>query len=237
MAIHGDAFGEALLERLEGGSGAHVLERDDGLVEGFPDVEQYFGDTSAFSEIETEGMQFVERAVLDIGAGAGRFSLAAQELGADVVALDNSPGAVEVCRQRGVRAAVLESIHTYEPTAKFDTFIMMGHNLGLLAPDPLRSLKRLADMSNPGAVIVGTTVDPYSTQDPLHLAYHAENRARGRLSGHVVLRVRTRSQIGPWFDYLFASPAELRAISDRAGWSFEVVADDPVRYLAVLRLR
>ena len=237
MAIHGDAFGEALLERLEGGSGAHVLERDDGLVEGFPDVEQYFGDTSAFSEIEAEAMQFVKRAVLDVGAGAGRFSLAAQELGADVVALDNSSGAVEVCRQRGVRAAVLDSIHAYAPSQTFDTFLMMGHNLGLLAPDAARSRERLAAMAKPGAVIVGTTVDPYTTKDPLHLAYHAENRARGRLSGHVVLRVRTRRLIGPWFDYLFASQAELRAVSQRVGWDLEVVTEDPIRYLAVLRLR
>lgn len=236
MATSGDAFGEALLDHLAGGPGAHVLERDDGLVETL-EAGQYFGDLSAFSEIEAEGMQFVNGAVLDIGAGAGRFSLAAQEAGANVVALDNSSGAVEVCRQRGVRTAVLDSIHTYEPEGNFDAFIMMGHNLGLLAPDPLRSLERLAAMANPGAVIVGTTVDPYSTQDPLHLAYHAENRARGRLSGHVVLRVRTRRQIGPWFDYLFASPAELRAISERAGWGFEVAAEDPIRYLAVLRLR
>ena len=236
MATSGDAFGEALLDHFAGGSGAHVLERDDGLVESF-EAGQYFGDVSAFSEIEAEGMQFVRGAVLDIGAGAGRFSLAAQDQGAEVVALDNAPGAVEVCRQRGVRTAVLDSIHTHEPAGKFDSFIMMGHNLGLLAPDPLRSLERLAAIANPGAVIVGTTVDPYSTRDPLHLAYHAENRARGRLPGHVVLRVRTRRHIGPWFDYLFASPAELRAISDRAGWDFEVVAEDPVRYLALFRLR
>jgi hypothetical protein len=114
---------------------------------------------------------------------------------------------------------------------------MMGHNLGLLAPDPVRSLERLADMALPGAVVVGTTRDPYLTDDPTHLEYHEANRSRGRMAGHVVLRVRTKRTIGPWFDYLFSSFAELSEPARKAGWDAELVAGDEIRYLAVLRLR
>lgn len=100
MAPHGDAFGEALLDWLDGGAGAHIIERDDGLVEGIPSCAQYFGGPDAVAPIEQEALGLIGEKVLDIGAGAGRFSLAVQERGATAVALDDSAGAIEVCRRR-----------------------------------------------------------------------------------------------------------------------------------------
>ena len=154
-----------------------------------------------------------------------------------MVALDDSAGSIEVCRRRGVARLVNESFHTFRPREKFDTFLMMGHNLGLLAPDPVRSLERLAAMAEPGAVILGTSLDPYATVDPAHVEYHESNRARGRRGGHIVLRVRTKRSIGPWFDYLFSTFDEISALASRTGWEATMVAEDEVRYLAALRLR
>lgn len=238
MARHGDAFGEALLEFFEGrGAGAHVIERDDGLVEAMPSVEPYFGGTDGYAEIENRVLELAGTKALDIGAGAGRFSLALQERGDDVLALDDSAGAIDVCRRRGVQRVVHQSFHTFQPEERFDTFLMMGHNLGLLAPDPVRSLERLEAMAVPGAMIVGTSLDPYATDDAAHLEYHDSNRARGRRGGHIVLRVRTKTLIGPWFDYLFSSFDELSELASRTRWEPELVAEDDVRYLAALRLR
>ncbi|MDH3248664.1 MAG: methyltransferase domain-containing protein [Acidimicrobiia bacterium] len=238
MARPGDAFGEALLEFLDGrGPGAHIIERDDGLVEGMPSVEPYFGGPDGLAEIERQAIELIGDRVLDIGAGAGRFSLAAQARGAETVALDDSAGAIEVCRRRGVDRVINESFHSYQAEERFDTFLMMGHNLGLLAPDPARTLNRLAAMAMPGAVILGTSLDPYATEEPTHLEYHEANRARGRRGGHLVLRVRTKRLIGPWFDYLFSSFAELADLASQSGWEATIVASDDVRYLAALRLR
>lgn len=238
MARHGDAFGEALLEYFEErGPGAHVIERDDGLVEGMSSVEPYFGGPDGLAEIERQAIESIGGRVLDIGAGAGRFSLAAQARGADVVALDDSAGAIEVCRRRGVDRVINESFHTYHPDERFDTFLMMGHNLGLLAPDPIRSLDRLAAMATPGAIVLGTSLDPYATEEPAHLEYHRANRARGRRGGHLVLRVRTKRLIGPWFDYLFSTFSELSDLASQCGWEATKLGEDEVRYLAALTLR
>ena len=114
---------------------------------------------------------------------------------------------------------------------------MLGHNLGLLAPDPVRSLTRLAAMAAPGAIVLGTSLEPYSTDDLTHLEYHEANRVRGRRGGHIVLRVRTKRTIGPWFDYLFSAFDELSDLASQTGWDAAMVASDDVRYLAALRLR
>lgn len=231
-----DAFGDALLDAMGGGAGAHIIERDDGLVEPFASTEPYFGDAGAFASIESSALEYLVGRVLDIGAGAGRFALEAQSRGHEVTALDDSPGAAQVCRDRGVDQVVNTSFHLYEPDTPFDTFLMMGHNLGLLAPDPVRSLDRIRAMARPGARIVGTTLDPYRTEDIAHLTYHQMNRARGRRAGHIVMRVRRRELIGPWFDYLFCSEEELADIASEAGWTAEIIERDEVRYLAVLTM-
>ena len=236
MTHPADAFGDALLDHLRGGTGAHVLERDDGFVETFSGVDTYFASPDSFAPVESAALGLLNGNVLDIGAGAGRFSLAAQALGHPVTALDDSLGAVEVCRERGVADVVHSSFHVFEPDVGYDTFLMMGNNLGLLAPDPVRSLQRIRSMSNPGARIVGTTLDPYATDDPAHLAYHQANRRRGRYGGHVVLRVRRRNVIGPWFDYLYFSEAELAEIETRAGWALDVIGREDGRYLAALTM-
>lgn len=236
MRAPDDAFGDALLDVMSGGVGAHVIERNDGLIDSFASAEPYFGDPGSFAPIEPVALRHLQGRVLDIGAGAGRFALEAQSRGHEVTALDNSAGAAQVCRDRGVDEVVNTSFHLYEPDARFDTFLMMGHNLGLLAPDPVRSLDHIRAMARPGARIVGTTLDPYATEDPLHLAYHQMNRARGRRPGHVVMRVRRRRLIGPWFDYLFCSEAELAAIASEAGWALTVIERHEVGYLAVLTM-
>ena len=86
-----------------------------------------------------------------------------------------------------------------------DTFLLMGHNFGLLggpehAPRFLDTLHRL---SRPGATIIGTGRDPFTTDDPDNLAYHQRNRDRGRHPGQLVIRVRWRYLATPWFDYWF----------------------------------
>ena len=163
--------------------------------------------------IGTGGPSTRDRRVLDLGAGTGRGTLALQALGRPVVALDVSPGAIEVCERRGVRECYLGTVHDLvavhpEP---FDSVLALGNNLGLLASRERAAdvLDALAALCKPGSVIVGTGLDPYPTDDPLHLAYHEANRRAGRLPGTVTLRVRYRDLATDWFDLLWCSLDEL----------------------------
>jgi SAM-dependent methyltransferase len=163
-----------------------------------------------------------EGRALDIGAGAGRVSLALQDAGYDVVALDTSMGAVRVCRDRGVRqvfaGSVFDLIATGSPA--FDTFVLLGNNLGLLggAERAPVLLDALARMARPGARIVGETIDPYQTANPGHLRYHEENRRLGRLGGQLRLRVRHLQMVTQWWDYLLCPPQELEDVLAPTRW-------------------
>jgi hypothetical protein len=87
----------------------------------------------------------------------------------------------------------------------------------------------------PGARILGESLDPYTTDNPLHLAYHERNRRRGRLGGQVRIRIRYRDVATPWFDYCLFSPSELEDVLVGTGWRLErTLEDDPPLYIAVL---
>jgi SAM-dependent methyltransferase len=232
-----DAFGQLLWDHLHRGCKYQILERSDGLIDVVP-VDVYFSTHEAWAEAERKAITFARRTVLDIGCGAGRHSLYLQDLGLDVLGIDRSPLAIEVCRERGLlqaRALPVSRIGELRGQ-RFDTFLMLGHNLGLLESQRKgkRLLQRLATLSNDGSHIIGATSDPYDTQDPSHLAYHQWNRERGRKGGQIRLRERHRNLKGPWFDYLFLSQSELQEMVRDSGWRVERLIEDGPGYAAVL---
>lgn len=238
----GDAFGLALLDYWEHGSEArsHFIERDDGLLETI-DTAVLFTQESPWSLAEATVGERAGLRVLDVGAGAGRHALPLQEAGHEVVALDISPGAVEVCRRRGMRETFTGTVFELAETnpEPFHTFLLCGNNYGLLeSPDHApRFLGALAELAAPGAEIIGTCIDPFATDEPLHLAYHELNRSRGRLPGQIRLRARWTEVATPWFDYLFVPVQGLEKLADSAGWELVAYELGPRPYLAILRLK
>jgi SAM-dependent methyltransferase len=234
-----DAYGRMLLDALESGQTTmEIVERDDGFVMGSRGTAAYFAPFRRWPARQRRAMRLARGRVLDIGSGGGRAALHLQERGQEVVAIDNSPLAVEACRRRGVHdARVVPIEHLDESLGVFDTIVMFGGNLGLLgsAARGKRLLRRLHRVSSSRACILGETLDPYATDDAVHLAYHKRNRRRGRMGGQIRLRVRYRDYATPWFDYLFLSHDELEELLEGTGWGLSrTIEDDPPLYVAVI---
>ena len=233
-----DAFGQLLTSYFAGEDCTEVIERDDGLLNVTDNVSMYFAPFDEWHDYVQRSMQSVRGSVLDVGVGAGRFALYLQEKGHQVVAIDVSAGALEVCRQRGVKDVRQPPFHRIDNSlGTFDTVLMMGNNFGLFA-NPRRArwmLRRLKKLTAENARIVAESLDVYTTDKPEHLAYHAHNRQRGRLAGEIRLRVRYRDLIGDWFDYLMVSQAEIQEIVQGTGWRIvEILESGGGQYVAVL---
>ena len=233
-----DAFGHALLDYYHGKEAQIVIERDDGNLDVSAEPEIYFQEYGEWKEYEQKAMKPARGRVLDLGSGAGRHSLYLQSLGHDVLALDNSPLAIEVVRSRGVQnSVVLPATQVSSKLGVFDTIIMMGNNFGLVGNRRRARwlFRRFHSITSGEAKIIATSLDPHTTDDPLHLAYHQRNRQKGRLVGEVRIRVRYRSYIGSWFDYLLASREEMEELIDDTGWQVRnvITSDEPV-YAAII---
>ncbi len=250
----GDVYGELLRDTLAVATGIgprplaggrvprpviEIIERDDGLINGAP-AAQYLDGPQEWQPHDHRAVDRVRGATLDIGVGAGRIALLLQERGVPVTGLDVSPGALAVCRRRGVRELVHGTVDEHAASGRrYDTFLLLGNNLGLLegrerAP---AFLAALAAMANPGAQVIAQGTDPYGTRDPVHTGYHEHNRRRGRLGGQLRLRLRYRELATPWFDYLVCSPDELADLVRGTPWHLADIDDrDAPYYLATLRL-
>ena len=216
-----DAFGLLLADYHSGEACNEFIERDDGYLMATDNLPAYFAPYSEWPPRMQKAMEFVHGRVLDVGVGAGRFALYLQERGHEVVGIDVSPGALEICRKRGVKNVKQLPFHRLDASlGTFDTVLMMGNNFGLFANQRRAKwmLRRLKKLTGQNARIVAETLDIYGTDKPEHLGYHDRNRRRGRMAGEIRLRVRYRQLIGAWFDYLMVSQAEMQEIVDGTGW-------------------
>jgi SAM-dependent methyltransferase len=235
---HEDAIGQAMLDHLEDRGGEEIVERDDGFIICTGGPVDYFAAHEEWPAVEQQAVDHVVGRVLDVGCGAGRGALELQARGHEVVAFDVSPGAVEVCRRRGVKDARVLGIDDVGPhLGTFDTVLLLGVNFGLLGDEAKATdlLGRFAAITSAVGRVVAGSRDPYATDDPVELDHHRRNQERGRLAGHDRLRVRYRNLATPWFDWLLVSPAEMETLASRAGWRMTTLLDaDHPLYVAVL---
>src|SRR5262245_31998158 len=130
---HEDAFGRALADHHAGRRGPELmLEVDDGTsIPALPPA-WFFQAEDAWAAAERRALAAVAIGpVLDLGCGAGRHALHLQRRGYAVTALDASPGAVAVCRARGVGDARLGDLTDPPRDRRWGTVLLMCGNLGL----------------------------------------------------------------------------------------------------------
>jgi SAM-dependent methyltransferase len=236
-----DAYGQLLIAALEGEDVVEVIERDDGFISASAmGPKLYLAPFRNWPPHHRRAMRYAKGRVLDVGAGAGRVSLHLQDRGQAVVAIDNSPGAVEVCRRRGVRDARLLAFDAVDDSlGPFDTVVLLGNNFGLFGSPAKarRLLRRLHRMTSDGARIIVESRDVERRGEadaPWHRRYREHNVGRGRLPGQIRIRVRFRDVVGPWMDYPMVSPAELREILGGAQWQVARIFDSDDTYVAVI---
>jgi predicted RNA methylase len=217
-----DAFGHMLLDQFNGQEAVELIEQEDGFIIASMKSRRYFSEYQDWDPVEQEAMRWlVPGRLLDLGCGAGRVALYLQDHGHEVVGIDVSPLAIDVCRRRGLKdARVLSITQVGRELGVFDTLLMMGNNWGLMGNRKRARwlLRKFYALTSPGARIIAASNDIYQTESPYHLAYQAYNRERGRMSGQIRMRVRYLAYRSDWSDYLMVSRDEMQSILGGTGW-------------------
>ena len=238
MKDYQDAYGHEVYDYLKDRGGSEIIERDDGYFDVSGGPNPYFSEYGDWPPNQREAMNYARGRVLDIGCGAGRHSLYLQDQGCDVLGIDNSSLAIEVCRLKGLTNAQVLSVTQITPRlGTFDTILMLGNNFGLFGGFKRAKwlLRRFHSITSQEGRIIAETRDPYETETQEHLEYHELNRQRGRMAGQLRIRVRYKKYVTPWFDYLLVSKEEMKEILENTGWEArEFIGGQRGFYIAII---
>lgn len=228
--------GRALLDYLNGETSAQiVLAREDGKRMDVP-VSLFFRGPSEFLALDLAAIEVCRDRVLDLGAGAGSHSLALQERGLSVFALDFLPEACVAMRRRGVREVHCAHLADFD-AEPFDTILMMMNGIGIV--ETVAGLRLFLDdirrLLRPDGQIVFDSADLRCGADLDDQAYQDANRRAGRFWGEYRFHLEYRGETGPEFGALFVDSDRLRAEATNAGWHCDILfRDKEGAYLARL---
>jgi SAM-dependent methyltransferase len=157
--------------------------------------------------------------VLDIGAGAGSHSLVLQQRGLDVTALEISPLAAKVMRQRDVKNVTEADIFTYQADT-YDTLLLLMNGIGLAGTlENLKIfLKHARTLLNPGGQLLFDSSD---------IAYLYEgNLPADRYYGEIAYQYEYKKHFTDWFNWLYIDEQTLTQTAAAEGWDIEVLFED-----------
>lgn len=166
QAVIKDVFGKAILDFHKGKNAVIETYSSVGGWDELP-VKYLFRSFEEMPEIEQTALNLARGKVLDLGCGAGSHSLFLKHKGLFVKPVDISQGAIEVCKERGLKEA--EAINLWDlKNTQFDTILALMNGAGICGsmkkiPEFLIHLKSL--LTPGGQILVDSTDIIYMFED------------------------------------------------------------------------
>ncbi|MCD8091574.1 MAG: class I SAM-dependent methyltransferase [Bacteroides sp.] len=201
-------------------------------------VRELFRGEKQMPLLERTALQLATGKILDVGAGSGCHSLALQEAGKEVHAIDISPLSVEVMKQRGVRNVAQTNLFDERFCESYDTILMLMNGSGIIGklenlPAFFRKMKQLL---RPGGCILMDSSD-------LRYLFEEEDGSyvidlAGDYYGEVDFRMQYKDIQGDSFDWLYIDFQTLSLYAAENGFKAELVKEGKhYDYLAKLSLQ
>ena len=171
---------------------------------------QFFYSPSQMPLLDRTALKAAKGAVLDIGAGAGRHSLALQAAGHRCVALEYDADCASLCQERGVLQVENQSWQAYAPGPIYDTALALMNGAGLCGTNaglPQYAAWLASCLAPGGKVLMDTSTVTYLPRSP----------EKNRRLDEVWFAFRYGEQRTERFSWLFTSRSEVERQLRRAG--------------------
>ena len=186
----------------------------------------FFRTPEQFPPLEQLALELCRGRVLDVGAGSGCHSLALQDRGLEVTAIEILPPLVRILLERGVRDARLATWMDVEAET-FDTVFMMMNGLGLTEtlPGLRRFFKEARRLVHPGGQVLADSTDVRMRLDVEAGRTGALERPDGRYVGELHFQVEYEGRKGEPFPQLYVDAATLGRYAREEDWDCEIMRD------------
>lgn len=232
-----DPMGAAISDFFNKGHSAKLRVFSSQFEEDEIPVEQLFRSFDEMPPLEQTALQLAKGRILDCGAGSGCHTLALQEMGKEVEAIDISPLSVEVMQKRGIRQAFQINLFDENYLQKFDTILMLMNGSGIIGK--LENMKaffgKMKQLLNPGGCI-------YMDSSDLRYLFEDENGSflmdlAGNYYGEIDFQMQYKQIKGIPFDWLYVDFQTLSYYASENGFKAELIQEgDHYNYLACLKM-
>ncbi len=188
-------------------------------------VKQLFRTEVQMPAIEQKALQMAEGRILDVGAGSGCHSLALQQAGKEVLAIDISPLSVETMESRGVRQVRHVNLFDESFCETFDTVLMLMNGSGIVGR--LENLpaffRRMKQILRPNGCILMDSSD-------LRYLFEEEDGSfsidlAAGYYGEVDFQMQYKQVKGDSFDWLYIDFQTLSYYAAESGFRTELVME------------
>lgn len=182
--------------------------------------------------LERKALELAQGRILDVGAGSGCHSLALQEMGKTVEAVDISPLSVETMRERGVKIVRQEDFFQLhgEP---YDTILMLMNGSGIVG-----RIEKLPEFFNHIRTLLAPDGCLYMDSSDLRYLYEEEDGSfmidlNDDYYGELEFQMQYKNVKGDLFPWLYIDFNTLQMYAEENGFHAEMVHEgDHYDYLA-----
>lgn len=218
-----DLFGQALLDYQNGNYTEDIITSTSISEEDVLPLPYLFRNYAEMPKLEQKSLDLAQGTVLDVGCGAGSHSLYLQEKGFDVKAIDISKGAIEVCKQRGIKNAEVKNV--LDETATFDTILLLMNGTGVFedlknTPRYLNHLKQL--LNSKGQILIDSSDIKYMYEEEDGSFWIDTN---AKYYGELDYYVSYKGEEEDAFKMLYLDFETLKSVCETVGLNCELVLE------------
>lgn len=228
-----DPMGAAIADYFANGKATKLRVFSSMFDEDEIPVKQLFRSFEEMPKLEQEALRISSGKILDVGAGSGCHSLALQEMGKEVKAIDISPLSVETMKKRGVKDASQQNFFSQQFNGPFDTILMLMNGAGIVGKiDNLafffQTIKRL--LSPGGCLLMDSSDLRYIFEDE---DGNLDINPEDGYYGEVDFSMKYKNVKGDSFDWLYIDYQTLCLHAAQNGFNAEKIGEgDHYEYLA-----
>ena len=222
MTVDKDPMGRAIADYHATGKASRLRVFSPMFDEDEIPVETLFRPLDGMPAVEQKALELACGDILDVGAGAGCHSLALQQMGKHVTAIDISPLAVATMRERGVADVREQDFFTLD--GHYDTILMLMNGIGIVGslsrmPAFFMQVDRL--LAPGGQLLCDSSDICYIFEDEDGII---DLTGIDGYYGELTYQMQYKGVKGEPFPWLFIDPETLREQAQAHGFACEVVA-------------
>ena len=218
-----DPMGAAIIDYLAHGKASKLRVFSSMFDEDEIPVNQLFRTFQEMPSLEQKALQLSTGKILDVGAGSGCHTLALQEMGKEVTAIDISPLSIEAMNKRGVKDARLQNFFDRSLTGPFDTILLLMNGSGIIGklenlPAFFHRLKEV--LARDGQLLLDSSDLSYLFEDE---DGSFEIDLAGDYYGEIDFQMQYKAIKGTPFDWLYVDFQTLSLYAAECGFNAEII--------------